>query len=689
MELSFEPAALRRLAFPQRTPMQEMSASSTAAYGKGSLKGFFTRSLAHSAMLLFGLVTLITVSCSGYDYFLIEQEKSVSLAKRDHDEKSARRLMELVGLQKQILLDVIELRHYLADFSATRGLDGKDSDLENAAKIARRFPQDISEAKQAARLSGNPDLLGALSDVERRFPEYYERGLEMTKVYAEQGTAAGNKAMESFDHVSEDIQKHLTLSSAALEEVKQHSEADAASARVVIDQLRDRATTVALAGVIITALTCIIGILVIGRWVIQPLGWLTFAFKKLSDGDHSLVVSEEARSDEIGDLARVYANFRQVTIERQQAGRETRLLSELNAWLQCCKSLEELYDMVGNFVTLLLPDCGGSLYIYANSRDILDNVKAWNGARLSAPMQPDECWGLRRGRTFTHECGDAGIHCSHVDPSAPGDYCCIPILAHGDTIGMLHIEFKSDQGAQEAPLRKALIAEQRRIGLTCAEHISMAIANVKLRDQLRDQSIRDPLTGLFNRRYLMDTCRREFSRARRMRLNVSILSIDVDYFKRYNDNHGHDAGDTVLRAVGDCLENSFRNEDVACRFGGEEFVVVLLGATPAIALRKANELRDRIESLMVNYLDKPLPRITASIGVASFPEAGDTPEAVLRAADEALYRAKESGRNRVELSRSVNIHSDASKTETDFLKDLLSVTIERVEHEEIERSDAA
>ncbi len=106
----------------------------------------------------------------------------------------------------------------------------------------------------------------------------------------------------------------------------------------------------------------------------------------------------------------------------------------------------------------------------------------------------------------------------------------------------------------------------------------MAIANVKLRDQLRDQSIRDTLTGLFNRRYLLETCRREFSRAQRAQQSVSILSIDVDHFKKFNDNHGHDAGDTVLRAVGKCLENSFRNEDIACRFGGEEFIVVLPGA---------------------------------------------------------------------------------------------------------------
>ena len=171
-----------------------------------------------------------------------------------------------------------------------------------------------------------------------------------------------------------------------------------------------------------------------------------------------------------------------------------------------------------------------------------------------------------------------------------------------------------------------------------------------MRDQLRDQSIRDPLTGLFNRRYMLETCGREFSRAARNRQAVAMLSIDVDHFKKFNDNHGHDAGDTVLRAVGDGMAIAFRGEDVACRFGGEEFVAILPGATLEAAARRAEEFRRKLEALVVRYGEKNLPTITVSIGVAAFPEAGDNPQLVLKAADDALYRAKEGGRNRVELS---------------------------------------
>src|SRR5262249_50491618 len=156
--------------------------------------------------------------------------------------------------------------------------------------------------------------------------------------------------------------------------------------------------------------------------------------------------------------------------------------------------------------------------------------------------------------------------CGHLQVTNPKRYCCIPILAHSETIGLLHLEFRQDHAQIGTENYKAQVAEDRRLGLLCAEHISLAIANVRLRDQLRDQSIRDPLTGLNTRRYMTETCRREFSRAARAQENVSLLSIDVDFFKKFNDNHGHDAGDTVLRAVGGCMETMFRNADVACRF---------------------------------------------------------------------------------------------------------------------------
>ena len=371
---------------------------------------------------------------------------------------------------------------------------------------------------------------------------------------------------------------------------------------------------------------------------------------RLAKGELDLHISDRERSDEIGEMARTVAVFHATTLERQKLNREARLLSQLNEWLQSCKSLDELYQMVAQFLSRLLPDCAGSLFIYANSRDILESVKAWNGAATSPAMHPDDCWGLRRGRTYTFGDNEIDFPCAHVSAAATGHYCCIPILAHGETVGLLHLTFKHSHACAASDISKEAMTEQRRLGLVCAEQISLAVANAKLRDQLRDQSIRDALTGMYNRRYMLETCRREFSRAARSAQSVSILSIDADHFKKFNDNHGHDAGDSVLRAISDCLMANFRDEDIPCRFGGEEFVVILPGSTADVAMKKAEDIRTKIESLVVRYIDANLPRITVSVGVAAFPQAGNTPQAVMKAADEALYRAKDDGRNCVRLA---------------------------------------
>ena len=308
-------------------------------------------------------------------------------------------------------------------------------------------------------------------------------------------------------------------------------------------------------------------------WVVGAIMRMQVAMHKLASGDVNTQVPCLNRKDEIGQMAHAVQIFHNNAIDRMKLNREARLLSEMNEWLQSCKSLDELYEMVAAFLARLLPGCAGTLYVYANSRDILEAMRQWNGARSATNIHPDDCWGLRRGYTYTFGESEIAFPCAHVASAEACDTCCIPILAHGETIGMLHLEFSHGAG-------KEGIADRRRLGLVCAEQISLAIANVKLRDQLRDQSIRDALTGMYNRRYLLETARREFSRATRSNQGVSILSIDVDHFKKFNDNHGHDAGDTVLRAVADVLKASFRDEDVPCRFGGEEFLVLLPATTP-------------------------------------------------------------------------------------------------------------
>ncbi len=394
------------------------------------------------------------------------------------------------------------------------------------------------------------------------------------------------------------------------------------------------------------------GIKLVRTDLLSPLFNMKNSMLRLAAGNLTITVEGTERHDELGEMARTIGVFNATSLEREKLNREARLLSQLNEWLQSCKSLDELYQMVGSFLERLLPGAAGSLYIYSNSRDVLESVQVWNGGKLLPPIHPDDCWGLRRGRAYSFGENEIGFPCAHVEPEYQGSYCCIPILAHGETIGLLHLDSKLPIGIsiEKASIEK--FVEQRRLGLVCAEQISLAIANAKLRDQLRDQSIRDTLTGMYNRRYMTDACRRDFARAARTAESVSILSLDIDHFKKFNDNHGHDAGDIVLRAVGDCLMQSFRDYDVPCRFGGEEFIVLLPGASAEVAARRAENIRSKIEALSVHYMESVLPKITVSIGVASYPQSGDNPQTILKAADDALYLAKGAGRNCVHISAS-------------------------------------
>ena len=199
-----------------------------------------------------------------------------------------------------------------------------------------------------------------------------------------------------------------------------------------------------------------------------------------------------------------------------------------------------------------------------------------------------------------------------------------------------------------------------------AEQISMAIANVRMRDQLQDQSIRDPLTGLYNRRHLTESLRRFMQKSQKSATPVSVVSIDVDHFKKFNDNHGHDAGDMVLRAVGEVLHQQCDGDEVACRIGDEEFMLLLPGCSAADAVQHGEAVRLAVENVTVRYGDKTLPRVTISVGVAACPDHGTMPQDVMRVADDALYDAKALGRNQVVLASG---HADTKQRREDSAPD--------------------
>lgn len=322
---------------------------------------------------------------------------------------------------------------------------------------------------------------------------------------------------------------------------------------------------------------------------------------------------------------------------------EAKLLGQLDEWLQSCKSLKELFAIVTRFMPKLLPGSKGELYVYSNSRDALDGMCNWNTVDLHDSISADSCWALRRGRSYEYEEGGLCVECEHVathrhEVSVP-EYICIPIIAHGDTVGLLHIRF--DRIAAES----AHMTKSAKFAVRCGEHISMAIANVKLRDELHEKSVRDPLTGLFNRRYLVEALRREINASERRGAGFGLVSFDIDHFKTFNDNHGHDAGDVVLRTLGAKITDCLGERDIACRLGGEEFAILMPGADIEAAEAFAQNLRESTHKVSVRYGETILPKITISAGVTAYPEGGTRPQSLMQCVDKALYSAKAKGRD--------------------------------------------
>ncbi|WP_340108038.1 diguanylate cyclase [Pikeienuella sp. HZG-20] len=318
---------------------------------------------------------------------------------------------------------------------------------------------------------------------------------------------------------------------------------------------------------------------------------------------------------------------------------EARMLAEFNEWLQSSDTLDELLTVVSSFLGKLLPGSSGAVYTYGAARDALQRACAWGEHLLVEEFEPSACWALRRGRPYFHGGNTIDIVCDHVAAGRDGSplerQYCLPIIAHGDTVGLLSVELEASAGT-----------DTQKLVNFCGEHISLAIANVKMRDLLREQSTRDPLTGLYNRRYFLDYAHRETRRCATQNRPAALISLDVDHFKKFNDTHGHDAGDTVLRAVAEVLQKMFREADVPCRHGGEEFLVLMPGCGRERALERAEQLRIAIEAMRPRHRSKTLS-ITASIGLSTIPDDGESLQDLMLAADEALYSAKGSGRNQV------------------------------------------
>jgi diguanylate cyclase (GGDEF)-like protein/PAS domain S-box-containing protein len=334
-------------------------------------------------------------------------------------------------------------------------------------------------------------------------------------------------------------------------------------------------------------------------------------------------------------------NERMVSELTQRTLRAT-MLAKMGELLQSCMSRDEVFAAALGYAPKIFPGVPGSVALFDASRSVVEVIGSWIDCQLPATVfEPGSCWALRTGHPHLVLAGDSTARCDHAQ-GVNHTYLCVPILAQGETLGIAHF-----QATQKTP---ELDATELSFKTTFAGQVGLSIANIRLREALRTQSVRDALTGLYNRRYLEEVLQREVRRAARAAQSLGVLMIDLDHFKTFNDTYGHEAGDAVLRETGLSLANGIRAEDFVCRFGGEEFVVVLPTADVQASRARAERLRCKMRELTVMYQGRSLGVVTISVGVAAFPEHGTSPQELMAAADAALYEAKRAGRDRVAVA---------------------------------------
>lgn len=324
--------------------------------------------------------------------------------------------------------------------------------------------------------------------------------------------------------------------------------------------------------------------------------------------------------------------------EAANASREkVALLFQMTDMLQSAADHQDANAVLRATAADLIPGFGGALYVFNNSRDRLALSTSWNRegrSELPETIGLQQCWSLKRGKPHVNVPGTHKLSCEHF----AGEDCVleIPMTARGEILGLLQICAIGEDGEKR-------LASVLDLGSALADAMSLALANIALRDKLRGQALRDPLTGLYNRRYMEDTLQRVVRLAEREQKEVAVIMIDLDHFKRLNDSFGHAKGDSVLRDAASILLNQLRETDVACRYGGEELIVVMPNCGLEAALAKAERLRVSIEALS----EPGGAQVSASMGVAAIPSTSIASKDLVAAADAALYEAKQTGRNRV------------------------------------------
>jgi diguanylate cyclase (GGDEF)-like protein len=424
----------------------------------------------------------------------------------------------------------------------------------------------------------------------------------------------------------------------------QRTDADVAEAAMATQRLRTISEI--LVGTTALLFLCVL-VFILKRRILRPVLRLSDVVTRLAAQDYAVAPPNISQVDEIGDMAQAIETFRENGLERQRleleraADQEMRdLVARMTQRLHGCDTVGDLAAVVRLFAAELAPAFAGRFYVCDEQRRIMVEAAAWRDPGASPAEFPiTNCWALRRGQLHRPTGRRIDVRCPHTEAHESDDIC-VPIGAHGETLGLIYLERQGETVRKAADLELYL-------GLI-AENVGLALANLRLRDALRAMAMTDPLTGLSNRHQLDAVLRAELHHAGHAGQPLSCLMLDIDHFKSINDTFGHEAGDAVLRCVGGILSHAVREEGVAFRQGGEEFLLLLPGVSLKAAADRAEQIRERIAALRIRHEGKRIGSVTCSIGISGFPDHGA--DSLVQIADAALLRAKKQGRDRTVIA---------------------------------------
>lgn len=341
-----------------------------------------------------------------------------------------------------------------------------------------------------------------------------------------------------------------------------------------------------------------------------------------------------------------YEKLKLAIKEEQERSRELAVLNQMGDSLQGCHAEQETYLVVGNVFQQLFPAGSGFLCMLNETRTRLKVVETWGTPpELPQEFESECCSALQQGILYTGEYAEDANACPQFPWPHQQYGLCVSICARGEVLGMLHLHFvKADASEPDEQFRHKIHSKQAVIK-RMSEHYALSLLNLRLRETLRLESIHDPLTGLYNRRYMEQSLERELARAERHHSELGVIMLDIDHFKHFNDTYGHEAGDRVLQKLAAYLKRHVRDEDIICRYGGEEFILIFPEISLEHLTKRGETLRKGIEQeLNIKHQNKLLT-ITISLGAACFPKHGKNIQELQAAADQALYQAKAKGRN--------------------------------------------